>query len=57
MGFFDSLEKQRKQQEWKARMSYSNKLSSAYHNTDDSAKKSAIAKALKENNEKMRGLK
>ena len=61
MGFFDSLasslEKQAIQNERKARITYGNKLSSAYHNTNDSAKKSAIAKEFKANSERLRELK
>lgn len=61
MGLFDSLansfEKQARQQESRARISYSRELSSAYDKTDDPAKKNAIAKAYKENSEALRNLK
>lgn len=61
MGLFDSVvqsvQKQARQNEIKARLTYSNKLSSAYHNTDDQAKKSAIAREMKANSEAIRNLK
>lgn len=61
MGFFNSLasslEKQAKQNERKARITYGQKLQSAYEKTDDPAKKSAIAKEWKENGARLRDLK
>lgn len=61
MGLFDSVvqsvQKQARQNEIKARISYSNKLSSAYNNTDDQSKKSAIAREMRANSEAIRNLK
>lgn len=61
MGFFDSLasslEKQAVRNERNARITYANKLISAYDKTEDSAKKSAIAKELKANRERLSELK
>lgn len=60
MGLFDSfvnsLEKQAKQNERKTRAAYGAKLSSAYHQTDDPAKKSEIARRMKENGDALRNL-
>ena len=57
MGIFDSIvrsvEKQAIQNERKARISYDRQLTSAYHSTDDTAKKSAIAKEIRSNREAM----
>lgn len=60
MGFFDSLassfEKQARQNERNARITYGSKLQSAYEKTDDPAKKSAIAKEWKENRARLHDL-
>ena len=61
MAFLDNLmksvERQSKMEQTKARISYANKLSSAYENTDDSAKKREISKKIRENAEELRKLK
>lgn len=60
MGFFDSLgtslERQAKQNERKARISYGNQLRSAYDSTDDSGKKSELQRKWRENGEALHNL-
>ena len=61
MGFLDSLasslEKQAVLNERNARYTYGSKLASAYEKTNDPSKKSAIAKELRANSERLRELK
>jgi hypothetical protein len=56
MGLFDSMKKRAEFQQEKALISYQSKLNDAYHSTNDSDKKRAIAQKQRETSDRLRSM-